>query len=459
MSQDIVFESSGRFLRPPAETGDSGFFFSARSRLSPGLYIARFQLAATPERPSAPDAFFAFEALVWKEGRAAFAGRTQRVWNEELLRGADYILLVFSIAAESEVEYRCYASHGRALAHLRALKVKRADRGAVEDWSYTHGATAWPIGHLRNVIIGNSSVCNARCPHCPTSLHDNRSAQKIMSLELHEKLVSGVARSGLPVAGQLAYGLFAEPLLDPTLLAKTRAARQALPGQRIIVNTNGGPFTPAAHEPLLETVTAMSIHIEAFDPRLYETLMSPLTASRTFPRLAEIAQLWGRRAKLAVPVHARNLDQPMRLRDWWSGLGGGDVIALQYSTRCSWSPASASLLLWPAPGDCHQEVVEDLIIDFDGKTLTCCHDFSRRNQIGDLCLEEVPELLRNEARRGVFEALRRQEWSRFASCRQCLLSDAGQMKAALRQLEPPLQATAADMCARTMAESNIGHLQ
>lgn len=428
MSQDIVFETSGRCLRPRAQDQEQGYFFSARSRLSRGFYVARFQFAPPPEEPPA-DAFFAFEALAWASGRAAFLGRTQRAWTQELVEGADNILLAFSTQEDVEVEYRCYASRRCADAHLRALKVKRADRGHLEDWSYTHGSTRWPIERLRNVIVGNSSACNARCPHCPTSLADAR--RQLMPMELHQKLVDGLAGPGLPIGGQLAYGLFGEPLLDPTLMEKTQAARAALPGQRIIVNTNGGPFDPRVHSALTETVTAVSIHIEAFDDALYEALMPPLKASRVFPRLAEIARLWGRRAKLAVPIHARNLDELPRLRDWWASLGGGEAIALQYSSRCAWSPASTSLLLWPAPGDCHQEVAEDLIVDFDGAVLTCCHDFSRREPIGDLKAEDVAQLLRNDGRRAVYEAFGRQEWSRFKSCRLCLLSDAAQMKTAL----------------------------
>jgi radical SAM protein with 4Fe4S-binding SPASM domain len=430
--QDIVFESSGRSLRPAGDSGDRGFFFSTRSHLEAGLYIARFQVLLPRQTP--PDAFLAFEVVVWDGDTPSFAGRSERRWDDELARASDHILLVFPIDHATEVEYRCFASDGCGSVHLRALKVKRADRGHVEDWSYTHGTSAWPLDHLRNVIIGNSSVCNARCPHCPTSLNDNGSIpQKIMPLDLHEKLVRGLVECGLPIRGQLAYGLFAEPFLDPTLLAKTKAVREALPKQRVVVNTNGGPFNPRVHEPLVETVTAVSVHIEAHDPVLYEALMPPLTASRTFPRLAEIARLWQKRAKLAVPVHARNLDQPKRLEEWWRSLGGGEVIPLQYSNRCSWSPASASLLLWPAPGDCHQEVVEDLIVDFDGKVLTCCHDFSRRNEIGDLRLEEVSALMANDARREVFDALGQQEWNRFESCRDCLVSDVPLMQAALAE--------------------------
>jgi radical SAM protein with 4Fe4S-binding SPASM domain len=238
-------------------------------------------------------------------------------------------------------------------------------------------------------------------------------------------LVEGLAALEIPIRGQFAYGLFAEPLLDPTLLGKATAVRRALPYSRIVMNTNGGPFNARVHEPLTDIIDAVSVHVEAFDPALYAQLMTPLAAERTFPRIAEIARLWRKRAKLAIPVHARNFDQPRALRDWWDSLGGGEVIPLQYSARCSWSPASASLLLWPTPGDCHQEVAEDLIVDFDGKVLVCCHDFARRNVIGDLFREDVAALISNDARRNVYETLRQQEWNRLPSCRDCLVGDVG----------------------------------
>ena len=77
--------------------------------------------------------------------------------------------------------------------------------------------------------------------------------------------------------------------------------------------------------------------------------------------------------------------------------------------------------------------MEDLIVDFDGKVLTCCHDFSRRNEIGDLRLEEVSALMANDARREVYDALGQQEWNRFESCRDCLVSDVPLMQAALAE--------------------------
>src|SRR5262245_19800546 len=165
MDQDVVFEVSGRSLRPTSPQGDRGFFFSTRSRLEPGIYIARYQVMWPSQLTLTPDAFLAFEVLTWSDDEAEFAGRTERPWTAELIATADNILLIFSIDKEVEVEYRCFASHACNSVHLRALKVKRADRGRVEDWSYTHGATGWPLAHLRNVIVGNSSVCNAKCPH------------------------------------------------------------------------------------------------------------------------------------------------------------------------------------------------------------------------------------------------------------------------------------------------------
>jgi len=443
MTQEIVFETAGRSLRPAPDPSGRGYFFSQRSTLKPGNYIARFQIMLPRELPT--DGFVSFEVLEWTaDGGHRFLARSERACDDYLAAHADEILLMFRGESEGPItiEYRCFASHDCANFHLRALKVKHADRGHLEDWNYTHHTAQWPVRALRNVIIGNSSVCNAQCTHCPTSLHDNASeGQKVMTPALHEKLIRGVTETGMSISGQVAYGLFAEPLLDPTLLQKVQFARAEMPGQRIVINTNGGPFNPRIHERLVDYVTAVSVHFEAYDSELYERLMTPLKATRTVPRIVEIARIWGKRAKLAVPIHNGNADQYAKLRDWWASVGGGEAIALQYSNRCSWSPASTSLLLWPTPGDCHQEVTEDLIVDHDGKVLTCCHDFSRGNEIGDLQTQTVSEALASPGRRDIYNSFGRQEWNKYDSCRTCLVGDVGKMREALAAQPPPGEVT------------------
>jgi radical SAM protein with 4Fe4S-binding SPASM domain len=436
-----MFQSSGVSHRPAPHPSGRGYFFSKRHTVDAGIFVARFQVLLPRDLPA--DAFVSFEVVAWlADGGHRFLARTERRCDAGLVENSDNILLMFQSDARLVIEYRCYASHDCANFHLRALKVKHADRGRLEDWSYSHATARWPLERLRNVIIGNSSVCNARCTHCPTSLHDNAmSGQKVMPLDLHEKLITGVRETGLPIDGQLAYGLFAEPLLDPTLMQKVMFTRAEMPGQRVVINTNGGPFNPRIHERLVDYVTAVSVHMEAIDPDLYEQLMTPLKATRTVPRVIEIARIWGKRAKLAVPIHNRNADQFARLKDWWDSVGGGEAIALQYSNRCSWSPASTSLLLWPTPGDCHQEVTGDLIVDHDGKVLTCCHDFTRGNEIGDLTVETVAETLSSDARRDNYVTFGRQEWNKYESCSSCLVGDVAKMREALAAQPEPAAAT------------------
>ena len=420
--QGIVYRLSGQYRRPARRDGDAGYFFADRPKLKPGNYIARFQLFLPQEQPDG--AHIAVEVATTESGPLRIIARSRREWDEKLVDGADWILLFFSIGSEGTVEFRCWASKCVDHVHLRALTVKRADRGHLEDWSYASDKYPWPPNHLRNVTIGTTGVCNAQCPHCPTSDSAQIAvAQRYMSDELYEKLITGVAESGLKVTGGIGFGLFAEPLLDPRIVERVELIRKVLGDVRIVIPTNAAAFNPERHQRLAELGTVMSVHVEALDPELYARLMPPLRAERVLPKVEQIARLWGKKAKLAVPLHRDNKAEFTTLRDWWLTLAAGEAIAIPMSNRCSWNAAAPDRMLWPVATSCRQEKAYSLVVDYDGAVLTCCDDFSRNNKIGDLSRASISEIMVNDERRTLFESLKNQNWSKIPYCRKCLNSD------------------------------------
>jgi radical SAM protein with 4Fe4S-binding SPASM domain len=73
----------------------------------------------------------------------------------------------------------------------------------------------------------------------------------------------------------------------------------------------------------------------------------------------------------------------------------------------------------PKSGTCPQEIIFDLIVDWDGTVLVCCNDFLRQEPIGNLREETLGEILRGPRRRRVLDVLRTGTWEELSTCRTC----------------------------------------
>jgi radical SAM protein with 4Fe4S-binding SPASM domain len=77
------------------------------------------------------------------------------------------------------------------------------------------------------------------------------------------------------------------------------------------------------------------------------------------------------------------------------------------------------MALGPKSGTCPEEIILDLIVDWDGTVLVCCNDFLRQEPIGDLTKTPLAEILRGAKRQRFFDVLRTGTWQEMATCRDC----------------------------------------
>ena len=415
--QIIVYE---HVTPPPRHRGsDPSCFFTDRFNLAEGWYALRAHVMPPPMPPAGARLTIDIRDL----DSAASVGRRSWAVDGRFADDADHLMLAFALAAPARLEIRVTVSGGAEGFFLRAVKVKRADRGDTQDWTSTHGQWDWPLDRIANVIVGISGACPASCIHCPTNkdwLPVPRG--QVMSDAIFDRLVQGLVDCGLPVTHTVSFGLFGEPLLDRHLAERIRRLRAAVPAPRYVINTTGAVLGPRQEAALAE-VDMVAIHLESLIPETYDRIMAPLKLARVKPQIERIVAIMGERASLSFPVHRDNVAETPAIEAWWRGLGGGEIWHQTFSNRLTLSREVLDLHLAPVTGACTQDIAYDLPIDWDGALVTCCSDFAKRSNLGSLATATLPELIRDERRRLFLQMLKNRDWQRATVCRTCLFDD------------------------------------
>ena len=278
-----------------------------------------------------------------------------------------------------------------------------------------------PLRMLRNVMIGTTGTCNASCIHCPTNKPETEAAPRnAMPMALFEKLVRELREGGIIITDQVSFGLFGDGLVDPHVVARARMMQRALPGTRIVVNTNGAAFNRGKHAALRRWVSIISVHIESLRPEVYNRLMAPLRLNRVLPKCDEIMRTFPGKVTVSVPVSRLNLDELDGIREYFQARGALKVEFDPLSSRCAENPRLfRSLALDPQPIRCGPQVLDDLIVDCDGAVLVCCQDFSRREVIGNLAESSLEEILHNLPRAKVRARFARGQHLEMKTCSLC----------------------------------------
>lgn len=414
---------------PPRHRGpEPGVFFTDRFNLPEGRYAARVSLMIPPKPPPGAELSVAIRYL--DAPRAV----VEQGWpiDHRLSDRADDLVLEFSLPLPARLEMRASVTGPAEDVWMRAVKIQRTDRGTPPDWGSTRGSlNAWPLDRLRNVVVGISGTCPASCIHCPTNKDWLRVPRgQAMPEAIFERLVDGLAACRLPVTDAISFGLFGEPMMDRDLAQRIRRLRAVVPDTRYVINTTGAVLGPRQVEAMHEA-SLVAIHIESLIPETYDRIMAPLRLARVRPNIERIVGALGTRATLSLPVHRDNIAEIPAIEDWWRGMGGGEIYHQPFSNRLTMARDVLDLHLSPVTGACTQDLAYDLIIDWDGRLLTCCSDFRKQTNLGSLATATLPEIIA-DARRQMFQRmLRKREWQRIGVCRTCLFDDPAGMNAAM----------------------------
>lgn len=277
-----------------------------------------------------------------------------------------------------------------------------------------------PADEIRNFIIGSTGVCNASCIHCPTNkLRPSARWASEMRMELFESLIDQIRDNQIFVTGHISLGLFGDGLLDRNVVERAKRLRAAFPHSPLHVNTNGAAYNSSRHAPLGSIVDIMAIHIETLDQEKYRRLMEPLQLDHVLPKIHQIIDDMPEIASIASPVHRDNVGEIAQIKEHFAERGVRNMIFTPVSNRCSRDEIFQELALTPGSGSCAEEVMLDLIVDWDGTVLACCNDFLRQEPIGNLTRSSLIEILTGAPRRRFFDALRSGAWEDIETCRTC----------------------------------------
>jgi len=270
---------------------------------------------------------------------------------------------------------------------------------------------------LDNIIIGTTGLCNASCVHCPTNKPETEHVPRLpMTMRLYEKLLDGLGDHDVRT---FAFGLFGDGLLDPFINERVDLTLRRKPGIGINVTTNGAAYSREKHKNLRDKIQSVNVHIESLQDDVYDHLMAPLRLSRVLPKIDMILEDFGAKVILGLPVHKKSVLELENLTDYFLSRGGGGVFFLPLSNRTSEKTVFDELAFAPFYQNCKSDILNNLIIDFDGKVLICCNDFSRKEVIGDLSSESLVQIVHGARRRKMREMLDGGQWACISTCKTC----------------------------------------
>ncbi len=282
------------------------------------------------------------------------------------------------------------------------------------------------VRKIRGIVIGTTGVCNASCIHCPTNKPSRRMPQGRMSMELFSKIVNELAKASYK--GNILFGLFGEPFDDPFLAKRLKLVKEKLPRTEISIATNAGLFDESRHSEVLDLADIIAVHVESVSPDVYNRIMDPLKAERVFPRIISLIKLAQKKGRnnitLTAPIHRENILDADRIRQFFEPAGNFGLDFTPISNRAWDAGPFFEMALAPTGVACQPpQILDQLIIDWDGAVLPCCFDFSKSMVLGNLNKFTIEEVYANQAWKDMLEVFRRGEWSRRSACAQCRADD------------------------------------
>lgn len=331
------------------------------------------------------------------------------------------IIMVTDGLVERDVEIIGSVVGGLEGVRLRHIKViELAGRAPARELFFderAHMPTRW----VKSVFMGATNICNANCPHCPANKRMTAHLEQgRMSMEMFERIIRQL--DGVEVGDCLIFGVFGEPFDDPLLEERVKLLRRLRPDIEIDIATNAGAVTLERVMDVIDHVRRISIHVEAAAPEIYNKLMTPLKATQVFPVIDQIIAAAPHRVTITTPLHRGNCHEAAALKRMW-GRRGVPVWFSTLQTRATDLTAAKRNALAPTAGFWPPDLMDILVVDWDGMVLTTCDDFLRRQPLGDLKVESVTQVLDGVARRQAFDALREYRWRDMPSLYDAICDD------------------------------------
>ncbi|WGM46449.1 hypothetical protein KOAAANKH_01317 [Brevundimonas sp. NIBR10] len=418
-----IYQSHSRFdlVEPDGGTADSGVMFRRIVQLPAGHHGFLVQLQTDP---SALPQIVSLDIEVVDLLSGDRIGGLSLTASESEISLQRLDSLVFgtrsSLATCVAITGRVTGALGRVM--LRHLVINRSDAVPPKREDFFDDIARLNTRVLKSIFVGSTNICSANCPHCPTNKKMTAHLEQgVMSDEVFERLLDGLAT--IDLADGLMFGLFGEPFDDPRLETRIRRLRERFPDIPVNVATNAGSADVDRMMSIVKDIRTLAIHVEAVTAATYDKLMVPLKAAEVLPRVDAMVRAAPHKVSITTPVHRNNLHELPALVRRWSGFGA-DFRFSQLQTRVTDLTAARRLALAPAPGFWTWDLLDLIIIDWDGSVLVTCDDFLKRQVLGNLRTTPLADILAGTPRRQAFEALRNYRWTDLPSIYGAVVDDA-----------------------------------
>src|SRR6185437_15751062 len=222
------------------------------------------------------------------------------------------------------------------------------------------------------------------------------------------ELIDDLAEIGF--TGGIIFGLYVDPLMDPHLIDRLHKIKTTLPAATALLATTGATYDADVHGPTIDLFDSIALHMEAINPALYDVMMDPLKAQRTFPRIRALIERARKTTHIVVPIGRSNLPEvaPILAFTREMKLRKPEFAAL--SNRCGLNGTWEKESFAPVATCCTPaKVVEELVVDWDGTIVACCFDFMRHGTIGNLSQTRLSVYLKSRERQEFLDRFTRKE--------------------------------------------------
>lgn len=389
-----------------------GDFFTRRVNLEPNEYACLVQLQVDQWSIVDESRMTIFARDVLSAGKSILDQRDISLARSDP-RVFDDIVLRFRLSSPTVVELGGAAMNfddGARLRHLQILRVNPLL--SVEREIFRQRNAIFKKNSLKTLFIGTTNSCNANCHHCPTNKKmTSHLARGIMSEPIFDALLDGI---GDVAVNEACFGLFGEPFNDPKLEQRVHRLADKKPGMLIDIATNAGVADLDRVKAIMDRVRRIAIHVEAVNPRRYNKLMAPLRSEEVLPRIDEIVALDPSKVLITTPIHQANIAEARGIVERWASCGA-EVRFSQLQTRVTDKTGARRVALAPVPGFWSTDLLDILVVDWDGQVLLTCDDFLRRQPLGDLKHQTVAEIMAGSVRRAAFEDISHYRWHKLPS--------------------------------------------
>jgi len=280
--------------------------------------------------------------------------------------------------------------------------------------------------------IETSRVCNARCPFCAIDQWDK--STPVMKDSLFEKIVSELKEYSHWIEF-VAIQRAGEPLLDKKIAKRVQALKE-IGIKKVSLSTNASLLTEKKAQELLEAgLDELMLSIDAVEKKRYEMMRVGLNFEAVVRNIQSFFTLRDKiRPKLIVRVrgvsfHELNNSQHRKeLQDWedfWETLRKPqDRIYMKRAHN--WGNQKN----WDDHTPQYDEVFHPCIIPWStmhvtamGKVPLCPMDFDAKLDLGDINVQSMSEVWRNEKWSKIREAHRSGQRKKVEFCQGCRLFD------------------------------------